>query len=338
MATIDGVTALPSPPTDGVTAVEWGPASNSNDLLVSSWDASLRLYDGVQAQLKSKVELPSASLDCCFGASPATAYAAGLDHSLNGVDFETGATSAVGSHDGAVKCVGLGSASQVVSASWDRTLRTWDPRAATPAVACAPLPGKAFTMGIVGHRVVVGTSERHVLLFDLRKLSPGDTSPEQRRASSLKFQTRCIGTSPIPHAVHGACYVLGSIEGRVAVEFVEQDVEHHKFAFKCHRSKAEDGAEVVHPVNAVAFHPVHGTFATGGCDGVVSQWDAVNRKKVATIGDFDTSISALSFSHDGARLAIAASYTFEEGEKDHPPDAIFVRSMADHEVRPKLRK
>ena len=125
---------------------------------------------------------------------------------------------------------------------------------------------------------------------------------------------------------------------RVAVEFVAPEQEQHKFAFKCHRKKAEDGAEVVHPVNAVAFHPVHGTFATGGCDGVVNQWDAVNRKKVASLGTFDTSIAALSFSHDGARLAIAASYTFEEGEKEHPPDAIFVRSMADHECRPKPRK
>lgn len=36
-----------------------------------------------------------------------------------------------------------------------------------------------------------------------------------------------------------------------------------KYAFKCHR-KAEDGKDVVYPVNAMSFHPRFGTFATGG--------------------------------------------------------------------------
>jgi hypothetical protein len=36
-----------------------------------------------------------------------------------------------------------------------------------------------------------------------------------------------------------------------------------KYAFKCHRQTAEDGVDVVYPVNALAFHPVFGTFASG---------------------------------------------------------------------------
>ena len=31
-------------------------------------------------------------------------------------------------------------------------------------------------------------------------------------------------------------------------------------------------------VNAIAFHPIYGTFATGGCDGVVNLWDPLNKK------------------------------------------------------------
>ena len=30
---------------------------------------------------------------------------------------------------------------------------------------------------------------------------------------------------------------------------------------------------------------------------------------------------------DGSMLAVAASYTYEEGNIDHPPDAVFVRPM-----------
>ena len=73
-------------------------------------------------------------------------------------------------------------------------------------------------------------------------------------------------------------------------------------------------------------------------DGCVYVWDAVHRKKVAALPRFDTSIAALCFSRDGARLAIAASYTFEEGDKEHPADAVYVRTMADAEVAPKTRQ
>ena len=59
-------------------------------------------------------------------------------------------------------------------------------------------------------------------------------------------------------------YVLSSIEGRVAVEYLDpsQEVQKKKYAFKCHRLK-ENGIEQVYPVNAISFHSVHNTFATG---------------------------------------------------------------------------
>ena len=59
-------------------------------------------------------------------------------------------------------------------------------------------------------------------------------------------------------------YVLSSIEGRVAVEYLDpsQEVQKKKYAFKCHRLK-EEGIENVYPVNAISFHSVHNTFATG---------------------------------------------------------------------------
>ena len=42
-----------------------------------------------------------------------------------------------------------------------------------------------------------------------------------------------------------------------------EQVQTKKYAFKCHR-KSEAGRDVVFPVNAIAFHPIFGTFATGG--------------------------------------------------------------------------
>ncbi|GJN36974.1 hypothetical protein PR202_gb25883 [Eleusine coracana subsp. coracana] len=79
----------------------------------------------------------------------------------------------------------------------------------------------------------------------------------------------------------------------------------------------------------------YGTFATGGCDGFVNVWDGTNKKRLYQYSKYASSIAALSFSKDGHLLAVASSYTYEEGEKSHDPDAIFIRAVNEVEVKPK---
>lgn len=68
-------------------------------------------------------------------------------------------------------------------------------------------------------------------------------------------------------------------------------------------------------------------------------WDGVNKKKLCQYPQYPTSIASLAFNRDGTILAIASSYTFEEGEK--PPsnsgldDNIFLRVVNDIDVRPR---
>lgn len=51
---------------------------------------------------------------------------------------------------------------------------------------------------------------------------------------------------------------------------------------------------------------------------------------------YPTSISSLSFSHDGSMLAIALSYMYEnEEDLNQPEDAIFIRRVSDQETKPK---
>jgi cell cycle arrest protein BUB3 len=66
-------------------------------------------------------------------------------------------------------------------------------------------------------------------------------------------------------------------------------------------------------------------------------WDRVNKKKLTALPPFPTSVAALAFNHDGSELAIASSYTFEEGEREHPKDEIYVRPMQDSECMPKSK-
>jgi len=132
---------------------------------------------------------------------------------------------------------------------------------------------------------------------------------------------------------NGTGFALGSIEGRIAIEYVNpllSKEEKKKYAFKCHRID-----DTVYPVNCISFHAGYGTFASGGCDGVCNIWDYESKKKLVTLPKFPTSVSAVCFDSTGKKLAIASSYTFEEGEKDAPPDEIYVKEVQDFEVKGK---
>lgn len=147
--------------------------------------------------------------------------------------------------------------------------------------------------------------------------------------AAKKCYTRCIQAFP-----DGCGFAIGSIEGRVAVEYFDVDGPAKKFAFRCHR---RDG--LIFPVNAISFHPTYGTFATGGSDRVVSIWDAKNKKKLSQFTGMPNGVSSLSFNADGTVLAIAASYTYDNGAPDGPTkEHLILQEIIEEHVKPKPKK
>ncbi|XP_078435356.1 mitotic checkpoint protein BUB3.1-like [Wolffia australiana] len=322
---------LSNPPSDGISNLRF--SNHSDLLLVSSWDKKVRLYDASANSLKGEFMHGGPVLDCCFH-DDTSGFSACADHLVRRYVFSTGKEDVLGKHGAPVRCVEYSYATgQVITGSWDKTLKCWDPRGANgpdqTLVGSYPQPERVYSVSLVGHRLVVATAGRHVNVYDLRNMS----QPEQRRESSLKYQTRCVRCYP-----NGTGFALSSVEGRVAMEFFDlsEAGQSKKYAFKCHR-KSEAGRDIVYPVNAMAFHPIYGTFATGGCDGYVNVWDGNNKKRLYQYSKYPTSISALSFSRDGGLLAVASSYTYEEGDISHEPDTIFVRTVNEMEVKPKPR-
>ncbi|XP_041368804.1 mitotic checkpoint protein BUB3-like isoform X2 [Gigantopelta aegis] len=317
---------LKNQPDDGITACKFGPNS-SQFLLVSSWDETVRLYDIIADNMRIKYSHGSPVLDCCFY-DPVHSFTGGLDKTLKMYDFNATAETVVGKHEAPIRCVEYCSDENViVTGSWDSTVKLWDPRAPCCSGSFAQ-PDKVYTLAVCGDRLVVGTAGRRVLVWDLRNMG----YVQQKRESSLKYQTRCIRTFPNKQG-----YVLSSIEGRVAVEYLDPspEVQKKKYAFKCHRIK-ENGQELIYPVNAIAFHSKYNTFATGGSDGYVNIWDGFNKKRLCQFHRYPTSISSLAFSHDGMVLAIASSYMYENGEDDDVHEnLVFIRNVSDQETKPK---
>ena len=364
---------------DGISALQYLPESPSDErgkklLASTSWDGAVRVHD-TYSERKSSCQLvthnmesgPLLSLAVAGGSSSseaATIIAGGLDGTVKLFDIATSTVQSIGSHEtdnnasdgtktnisNACSCLSTisndaNSSSVVASASWNRQLCVWDLRQQNSSKSSAQtlLPGKAFSMDVdeSRNRILVATSGRRTCVYDLRMLQEERTyqlDAVLERESSLKFQTRCVRFFPDGH---GFC--LGSIEGRVGVEFLDALADDRmlsivekpkKYAFKCHR---DTNGGLVYPVNVIAFHPKHRqTFATGGCDGTVVLWDGRNKKKLTALPAFPTSISAMCFSPDGTEIAIASSYTHEDGDREqHPQDELYIRQILDSEAMPK---
>uniref|UniRef100_A0A671ND26 BUB3 mitotic checkpoint protein n=1 Tax=Sinocyclocheilus anshuiensis TaxID=1608454 RepID=A0A671ND26_9TELE len=287
-------------PEDSVSAVKFSPSS-AQFLLVSSWDCTVRLFDVSANSMRMKYQHLAPVLDCAFY-DPAHAWSGGLDNQLKTKRSRW--------------CVTICYCPEVnvmVTGSWDMSVRLWDPR--TPCNAGTfTQPEKVYTLS-----VAVNFSCGNLLISTLLG--------KCLVRLALVMLTRCV-------CFQG--YVLSSIEGRVAVEYLDPslEVQKKKYAFKCHRLK-ENGIEQVFPVNAISFHSVHNTFATGGSDGFVNIWDPFNKKRLCQFHRYPTSIASLAFSTDGSLLAIASSYMQEQGDVSHPADAVFIRQVTDAETKPK---
>jgi cell cycle arrest protein BUB3 len=76
----------------------------------------------------------------------------------------------MGIHDSGVRCVDwIVARNMLVSGSWDKCIKLWDPRNPQPLVKSVPLPGRVLALSSAGERLVVAMSGKLVHIFDVRK-------------------------------------------------------------------------------------------------------------------------------------------------------------------------
>ena len=156
-------------------------------------------------------------------------------------------------------------------------------------------------------------------------------APYKDIESPLKFQTRCVSAFPDQTG-----YLVGSIEGRVAVQHVEDALATKNFTFKCHR----DGADI-YAVNSISFHPQFGTFVTTGADGAYNFWDKDSKQRLKAMQKCDQSIPCGAFNRDGSVYAYAVSYDWSHGYAGHNPatakNHILLHAPQESEVKNRAR-
>ncbi|KAJ2922987.1 hypothetical protein H1R20_g14117, partial [Candolleomyces eurysporus] len=339
---------LPSPPLDSISTIRYHP-TNPDLLLVSSWDATVRYYEtgdippnsgaGRQSEQKAKFDHRAPVLACTFNEDGSRGYTGGLDTGVRELDLNTERITHLGTHSDSISSMAWSKATNnLITGSWDRTIRFWDPRTPSTSSGSAPTfqtssyttPERIYSLDLVGNTLVVAMASRLFHIYDIRKMD----TPAQQRESSLKYMTRSLACMP-----DGQGYATASVEGRIAVEYFDPrpDVQEKKYAFKCHRQTIGE-VDHVWPVNALAFHPVYNTFASAGSDGTVSIWDHKVKKRLRQFPKYPNPVSAIAFNCDGTKLAVAASYTWDEGEEGMKRGGLLpwlgVRKLGE-EVKPK---
>ena len=202
----------------------------------------------------------------------------GLEKNVHYHDVTSAKDIVLGEHEDAIKSVvaytpkGL-----IITGSWDKTIKGWTINAPHSSFTTT-VSDKVYAMATAEHFLAVGTADKNVSVFDVRKIG----QPFVIRNSGFSYHIRSIAWLPTNEG-----YAVAYSEGRVAVEFVTSSKK--AFSFKCHRiiqnppQPGLPGSTIVYPINSLAVHPKYGSLATGGSDSTVCLWDVSSKKRISKV-------------------------------------------------------
>lgn len=307
---------LSNPPSDTVQALKFSPAALApKSFLVSgSWDSEVRCWSVEPNGSSSAVNMHKHAgpvLDVAWSADGQAVFSASADKTAKMWTLANNQQTTIAAHDAPIRhifyCDNFANGSPcVVTGSWDKTVKYWDLRAPTgKPMGSVATSDKVYAMDARAPLLVVGTADRQLRVYDIRK----PTVVFHEKQAQLKHQFRCLATFP-----DSMGYAVGSIEGRVSIDHIQEADRKSDFAFKCHRE-----SDTIFPVNSIAFHEEHGTFATAGSDGGFNFWDKDNKHRLKQFIRLNQPITAGAFSADGNIYAYAVGYDWSKGAAHHKP-------------------
>ncbi|ESQ28308.1 hypothetical protein EUTSA_v10018903mg [Eutrema salsugineum] len=304
-----------NPIEDSISRLRFSP--ESNNLLVSSWDSYLRLYNVEKSSLILELYSGAALLDCCFE-NESTSYSSGSDGLIRRYGFNAGTVDTIGRHDDvATSVVYSYEKGEVISTGLDEKIKFWDTRQGERLLFSTEVGDAVRCITVSGNNLVVCV-EASMHIYDLRNLD----QPFQSYESQVEVPIRCVTSVPYSRG-----YAVGSVDGQVALEFPNMSCSGEmKYTFRCH-PKSMKGRLNGACINAIEFSPGgSGTFVTGDNEGYVISWNAKSRRRLFELPRYSNSVASLAFNHDGELLAVASSHTYQEAkEKEEPPEVFIHR-------------
>ncbi|KAJ6016719.1 hypothetical protein N7451_000098 [Penicillium sp. IBT 35674x] len=312
---------LNQPPEDSISDMRFSPTSEH--LAVASWDNKVRIYEispTGQSEGKAILNADAPVLNCCWSPDGSKVVGAGADNMAKLLDLGSGTTTPVAKHDGPIRACHMfpnpqGGSPLLVTGSWDKTVKYWDLRQQTP-IANIDCQERVYTMDVKNKLLVIGTADRYINIVNLDQ------------------PTKFYKTMQSPSSGRRG------IEGRCAIQYVEEKDSASNFSFKCHRETPANNRDIcnIYSVNSICFHPVHGTFSTAGSDGTFHFWDKDAKHRLKGYPAVGGPISSTAFSRDGNIFAYAVSYDWSKGysaNTQQTPNKVMLHPVGPEETKPR---
>lgn len=344
---------------DSISNIQFSPV-NQMQFISSSWDGFVRIWDCSTGTINKVSEYQHNGsvpvLNSCYSFDGTKIFSSGVDGILYIFDLQTQSLQILATLQSPVhllKMSNIGGMEVLISGSWDNKINYWDIRQlnSTNPLSFLQLPEKLFCMDSNSQGIlVVACGNKCNYLINL-------SQPQtifKTLQSTLKHQPTSIKCFPKNHG-----FTVASVEGRCAVVYFDEN-EHKKsgFTFKCHRQNSRTfnplnlnnstlGAiptgykgAFSYAVNSVLIHPVYGTLATSGSDGVTSFWNAELRHRIKGLQCLNFPITSSDFNSQGNLLAYTLSYDWSFGAKgnnSNNPNIIRIHQCTDDEVKEKKK-
>ncbi|KAH9906926.1 Poly(A)+ RNA export protein [Xylariomycetidae sp. FL2044] len=326
--------AVSNPPDDTISDLAFCPGKDF--LAVSSWDKKVRIYEISSSGTSEGKHLyehdaPVFSVD--FSKDGSKVVSAGADKQAKICDLSTLQTQQVAAHNQPIKSAQFfdmpnSNSPMLVTGSWDKTIKYWDLRSSNP-VGQIECQERIYSMDVRNSLLVVGTADRYINVVNLQD----PLKFYKTLQSPLKWQTRVVSCF-----TDATGFAIGSIEGRCAIQYVEDKDSTSNFSFKCHRDPPSGTTTQVYSVNDISFHPQHGTFSTAGSDGTFHFWDKDAKHRLKGYPTVGGSITATTFNSSGSIFAYAVGYDWSKGfmgNNQNYPNKIMLHPIQGDECKPR---
>lgn len=321
---------LPTPPSDSVSQLRWAPAANL--LAAASWDKTVRVWSVEltgQCGMQFGHEAAAPIVACDWHASGTALFLATADGKVHSLDLTTKAQQQVAQHQLGLQAVQYVPELQLLAtAGWDKMLHYWDCRQPQPALT-VPHQHAIYALDCRHPLLITSDAKSTVQVFNLAD----PTKVYKSKPTPLKHATRTVGAM-----VDKAGFVICAAEGRCAVQYIEDANIPKNFSFRCHRN---DDTHITYAVNDISFHPICGTFATCGSDGVYNFWDHTSKSKLKPFNALPVPLTAIRFNAQGTMCAYAQGYDWHkgvEGTSIAAPVKVFVHAVDEKEIAPRPPK